>query len=104
MAHKGRFTQARIYVAGSSIALLLGVWGLLASQDARSRDAYLSTTNDSGDASVAAITGSSQSDDDDDDDEEESEDRDDDDDDGGTTAVTPAPTQAPQAHSRTSGS
>jgi hypothetical protein len=37
MARKGRYTEARIYVAGGSVALLLGVWGLLAAQDAHSR-------------------------------------------------------------------
>jgi len=38
VAKKGRFTEARAYVAGGSVALLLGVWGLLAAQDAHSRN------------------------------------------------------------------
>lgn len=100
MARKGRFTQARIYVAGSSIALLLGVWGLLASQDARSREAYLSA-NDASDASIAVVNGATP--------DRTGDGADDDDgDDNDVTIAAPAPTtppsRAPQVQSRSGGS
>jgi len=96
MARKGRFTTARIYVAGSSLALLLGVWGLLAQQDAHSRAANLGTA--AGGSSVTSISGN------DGDGDSGSSEADDD----GPVAIaraTPAPrvAQAP-THARTRGS
>jgi hypothetical protein len=52
MARTGRFTEARIYVAGGSVALLLGIWGLLAAQDAHSRDEMAEATAATGSIDV----------------------------------------------------
>jgi hypothetical protein len=96
MARKGRFTTARIYVAGSSVALLIGVWGLLARQDAQSRAANLSTPTDG--SSVTSLSGR-------DDDDSGSSEADDDDQSAAIATATPAPrvAQAP-AHATTRGS